>query len=87
MYDNFILPYAPAALLTFPVGVNLLYATILFRHRAEIQPEKTETAPDPAVLKKAKATLDSAVSFLYRPFSRSCFWWEAVDSVRPDVCE
>ena len=68
-YTNAIFPIGIIATLAFPVGVNLLYAALLFRHRAEIHSEKTEDASG------------SAVSFLHEPFTPSCFWWEPVDSV------
>ena len=72
-YTNVILPIGIVAALVFPVGVNLLYMTILFRHRAEIHSEKNESVSS------------SAVSFLHKPFTQDCFWWEAVDSVRISV--
>ena len=56
-------------MLVFPLGVNVLYMIILYSHRAEIRSEKTE------------GNSVSAVSFLHKPFTTSCFCWEAVDSV------
>ena len=68
-YKNMIFQIGIMAMLVFPVGVNFLYVTILFGHSVEIHSEKTEGASG------------SAVSFLHKPFTLDCFWWEAVDSV------
>jgi hypothetical protein len=70
-YTNVILPWGIAAMVVFPVGVNLLYATLLFWNRAEIHSEKI-----------GGASSGSAVAFLHKPFTPSCFCWEVVDSVR-----
>jgi hypothetical protein len=69
-YTNFILLYGIVSMLAFPVGVNLLYVIIIFCHRAETHAKK-----------KIEGASGSAVSFLHKPFTSSCFWWEAVDSL------
>jgi len=63
----------------FPVGVNALYAALLWWNRAMICVEK-----DPSIDEEDKKRIipdGTMVSFLHHPYSGKYFWWEAVDSV------
>ena len=71
-YVQLLRPIAIIAVVVYPVGVNLLYSVLLWRHRNEIQME---------ALKDKTSRGTTPISFLYQPFTREFFWWEAVDSV------
>ena len=73
-YTDFLLPYGVISLLVFPIGINLFYIRVLWKNRGEICFEKNEQANGCAT--------NTALTILHKPFSRDCFWWEAVDSVR-----
>ena len=65
--------------MVYPVGINALYAVLLWRNRVVICVEKDST-----VDAKAKRKLigdGTMVSFLHYPYSGNYFLWEGVDSV------
>ena len=41
-YRDVVLPWATVCVIIFPLGVNIMYAVVLFRHRAAIQKGKAE---------------------------------------------
>jgi hypothetical protein len=68
----------------YPVGINALYVVLLWRSRSEIRLEK-DSAVDAKV--QQKPIVDGTmISFLHLPYSRTYFWWEAVDSVGDASC-
>ena len=58
--------WASLAILTYPVGISLTYACLLFRVRHK-------------VLNGEHDTLSSALSFLHRPFKPAFAGWEMVN--------
>ena len=71
-YLHFIFPIGVCAVVIYPVGINLLYIVLLWKHHAEIHAEK----------QASEIVEATGITFLHRPFSRECFWWEIIDSVR-----
>ena len=66
------------------MGINALYVVLLWWNRSEIRLEK-----DSAVDAKEKEKLvgdGTVINFLHLPYSRTYFWWEAVDSVGDAAC-
>ena len=62
--------FAWLAVLTYPIGLLLVTASLLFSHRAEL----TGTAPP--------TKLGSALSFLYESFTPMKFYWELFEMTR-----
>jgi hypothetical protein len=83
-YTQFLVPYSIVCIALYPVGINALYVVLLWWNRSEIRLEKdsaVEAAP------KQKLIGDGTmISFLHLPYSRTYFWWEAVDSVSDAAC-
>ena len=78
-YIHFLIPYSILCIAIYPVGINALYVVLLWWNRSEIRLEK-----DRAIDADSKQKLigdGTMISFLHLPYSRTYFWWEAVDSV------
>ena len=73
-YSSFYIPYSVLATVIYPIGINLLYTVLFWKNHAEICEEKKNKETSPLVAK-------TALTFLHKPYSMKCFWWEVVDSV------
>ena len=79
-YEQFLVPYAIICIIIYPVGVNALYAVMLWKNRSAIRMEKDSTV-DAKAKQETIADGSMDISFLHTSYSQDYFWWEAVDSV------
>ncbi|KAH8048703.1 chlorophyll synthetase [Aureococcus anophagefferens] len=89
-FDYFVYTiYAILAVFVWPVGVPLLYFTLLHRHKHEINPSVVVAAPSDAGSARARSLeIRSAngnirhLGLLYTPYEPHMWWWEIAEIAR-----
>eukprot|EP00953_Heterococcus_sp_UTEX-ZZ885_P021538 12009-Heterococcus_DN1.PRE.1 len=67
--------YAKVMIAVYPIGIPLLYAYLLWQHRAQLKCAKAATAS------QSNSSLQIA-NFLWLPYKPHAYWWEVVECIR-----
>ena len=72
--------YAWLMILIYPIGINIMYTTLLVRNRETINPHK-QTLAKALIIRQSNSKVQS-LSFIYKYYKPSCYLFEIVDSLR-----
>jgi hypothetical protein len=88
--------YAAVMIVIYPIGIPALYAYLLWRHRARLNPTTANSSKATTALnnngsqqqctnnvdtRANDATLDT-ISFLWSPYKQQAYWWEVAECIR-----
>ena len=75
-----MLVYAYLMILLYPVGINVMYFVLLYRHRNLINPPKMGI--DHAIVSRNANPRVAHLSFLFKHYKPSAYLYEVIDSMR-----
>ena len=75
-----MITYALVMICVYPVGINLLFLTLLIRNREAINPSRGTMSA--SIIDRQSQPQIKYLSFIFRHYKPSCFMFELVESAR-----